>query len=336
MKCQTCADFVAGKCESSDHIARQLFEAEKTGDVEGDCDKYREREERPGPDEDVEGRVISMLQRLDESAEWERGNMDPETFLQARADDAARAWKGGDKIVPMKDMDAYPTRPGATSGDVMATVIKLLKECPELEKAKGERYRLLWRVAKWTSQGSSVWGQCKPISQANREKYGIPETQDLTISLPVWLLLDAFGRERLIHHELMHPASGNKGHPVAEFPETVARYGVFSKDQALLALYAVAHPQAAERIETWGMLPPGRDGARQLTLFAGDGVETVEVRLPMLTDRGVTEAVESLRPKAGSGVESVTLSSGGRSVTLTAKQAKKGIETIDKMNRKQR
>lgn len=43
------------------------------------------------------------------------------------------------------------------------------------------------------------------------------------------------------------------------------------------------------------------------------------MRYPMSDGERAIDAVEALRPKAGSGIDSVTLSAGGKSATLTAR-----------------
>lgn len=270
MLCENCADCVAGVCASLQTTARALFGASQRDQFEIDnCDAYRDRAEMPSEDETLESHALSMLSRRNDSADWPMLPEDtPEMHLQRRADDMAGAWKGGPRHVPEAALEEWVP----LTEDFRARLLRLLVDCPELDDARGQRYRLTWRTGKWTSQGSACWGHSKPIPQPQRERYKIAESWDLTLSLPIWLLLDDEGKDRLLHHELMHAARNERGHPVSEFPETVARFGLFTREQAALALAGVAHPSARKQIEVWGLLPTG-----QTQLFLGAGMDQIEV-----------------------------------------------------------
>jgi hypothetical protein len=194
----------------------------------------------------------------------------PEARLQRRADDATRAFKGGRRHIPEDGVETH--RPLAS--DLRQRLLRLLVDFPELKDAKGVRYRFTWRTTEWRSKGAPVWGSSKPIPQPQREKFGIRESWEVILSLPVWLLLDDEGRNRLLHHELMHAARNCRGHDVEEWPETVARYGLGQQPQALLALAGVAHKSTLQRIEVWGLLPGG-----QLAMFQDAHMERIEVKV---------------------------------------------------------
>lgn len=270
MLCDQCADFVGGVCASRDTQAKALFGASQRDQFEfEDCHGFREASERPGEDETLERCVLSMLERRGESEEWEAAEGEtPETLLMLRAEDMGKAWKHGPRHVEERALEEWVP----LADDLRARLIRLIVDCPELDGARGRKYRLTWRTGKWTIQGGPCWGASKPIPQPNREKYQIEETWEITLSLPVWLLLDDDGKDRLLHHELMHAATNERGHPVAEWPETVARYGLLTRDQAVMALAGIGHASARKRVEVWGLLPTG-----QTQLFIGEGMERIEV-----------------------------------------------------------
>jgi len=270
MLCESCADCVSGVCASRDTQARALFGASQRDQFEIEsCDDYRAASERPSADEDLEDRFLGMLERIEESVAWPVLPEDtPERHIQRRADDAGDAWKGGPRHVEGDALEEWKP----LVEDLRARLIRLLVDCPELDKARGQKYRLTWRTGKWTAQGGPCWGSSKPIPQPTREKYDIAESWEIVLALPIWLLLDDDGKDRLLHHELMHAATNERGHPVAEWPETVARYGLLTRDQAVLALAGIAHESARKRVEVWGLLPTG-----QTTLFLGAGMERIEV-----------------------------------------------------------
>jgi hypothetical protein len=225
-------------------------------------------------DDRIDIAALVLVSRLRESEGWtEMESEDPLHFLQRRADDASEGWakQDGPRLVPEGAIEEYRE----VRADLRQRLIRLLVDCPELENAKGRRYRFTWRVTKWQSKGMPVWGSSKPIPQPQREKFDIAESWEVILSLPVWLLLDDDGKNRLLHHELMHAATASRGHAVEEWPETVARFGLGQKTQALLALAGVAHRSTFERIETWGLLPNG-----QVTFLPTVGIETIEVRVP--------------------------------------------------------
>lgn len=273
--CSDCSDFVAGRCHSISDDARAMFGASVRDQWEvSECNDFREVEFPDDHDDDdpLEDCCLSMQAKLSGSEAWERQEgQTPEDLLQHRADDASSAWKHGPRLVKEKDLDEWAPD---LSVDLRERLVELLVKCPELEKAKAKRYLLTWRTTKWTVQGGACWGSSKSIPQPVREKTGLLETWEITLSLPVWLLLDDKGRDRLLHHELMHAATLDRGHPVAEFPETVARYGLLCVDQAKLALAGIAHESARTRVEVWGLLPTG-----QTTLFLGKGMKQVEVKV---------------------------------------------------------
>ncbi len=273
MLCDDCADCIDGRCLSPNDEARKRHDAAERDqwDLE-DCEDMRERSVRPSEDEDTDDRLADLFGRLAESDLWrDIDGEDPEVRIQRRADDAARAFKGGRRHLPEHAIDSR--RPLST--DLRRRLLRLLVDCPELEKARGRKYRFTWRTTEWRSAGSPVWGSSKPIPQPQREKFGIPESWEVILSLPVWLCLDDDARSRLLHHELMHAARHQRGHDVEEWPETVARYGLGIKPHALLALSGIAHKSTLARVETWGLLPGG-----QVTFLPTKGLDTIEVRVP--------------------------------------------------------
>lgn len=268
--CDTCADCVGGLCKSLEETARARHGASVRDQWEVEsCEDWRERSKRDRG-VDLAARFGLMTAKLHASEEWSDDDRTPEQHLQARADDAAKAWKHHAALVPDAELcelfDLCDPEP------LHKRLIRLIVDCPELDKARGRRYRLTWRTTRWQVQGSPCWGSSKPIPQPQREKFHIEESWEIILSLPVWMLLDESGRDRLLHHQLMHAASAAHGHPVAEWPETVHRYGLATKDQALLALAGIAHESARKRVEIWGLLPNG-----QTQLFASKGVEQIEV-----------------------------------------------------------
>jgi len=134
--------------------------------------------------------------------------------------------------------------------------------------------------------GKDVWASLKKPSPLERVLYE-EERIDyiLVVALDVWEELSEDYRRALIDHELSHAGGLDLdrdewtlvGHDIEEFANVVRRHGAWRGDvQAFLA--------------------------------ATRDVDPAQGIIPGL--------IESLRPRPGSGVESVTLSSGGRSVTL--------------------
>ncbi len=273
MLCDTCADFIGGICASLDDSARMLRGASVRDQFEVvECRWHRPASERPPEEDDLEGRFQAMRQLLAKSEGWTvQADETPESRIQARADDAASAWKGGPRLLPGGALDEWEP----LDADLQGRRLRLLDECDELADARGLRCRLTWRTTAWHSQGAAVWGSSKPIPQPQREKFGIEETWEIVLSLPVWMVLDGEDRDRLLHHELMHAARNERGHPVAEFPETVGRYGLGSREQALLALTGVAHKRALAQIREWNVLPSG-----QLLLLESAGLPRIKVLMP--------------------------------------------------------
>lgn len=344
--CSTCADLVAGLCRSPSETAQKLRatwrDEEKRDPPE--CDDWREISKRPGVDEDLQQAFEHFVEAIDAACEciaadsWKAMDYaSPEQQIQHSADGAAIVFRGLRKALPMADLGQYLDRDECSLDAVHGRIICLLTACPELEKARGHMYRLTWRLSKWTDKGSACWGQSKPIPESTREKCGIKEDWDLTLSLPVWMLLDDVGRERLLHHELMHAARLDRGHQVEEWPETAARFGALTRDQGLLACAIVAHPSTPERVMRWGLIKGAALPGGQVSFLEVDGGEGIEIRIPKrlegAPDLGIIAAIESMRPKAGSGVESVTLSSGGRSVTITAESAARAAAAIKRMGK---
>jgi len=255
MKCQTCADFIGDKCMSANHNARSFFEVLPPEELDN-CDSYREAEART--DSDLEDTIQACLLRVSES----------EGEDITRIEDAALPFKSG----PKHATEAATTTLAGFSAEARRYLHKCLKEYPEFENAKDQRFRITWRLTKWTKRGSLVFGSSGPISEANREKYDIPESWEITLSLPAWAVFDSAQRERLIHHEMMHVVRAD--HVVQEFPETVQRYGLSQRAHAVMVIAAVTRQDFQETIERWGL---GSDG--QVKLPWGGGEATIEVKI---------------------------------------------------------
>lgn len=270
MLCDQCADLVAGECRSASDAARKLHGAAVRDQWEiEECDDHRLREDRPAcDDEDLGDRAGRTLRaRLMEVAE----DATEEEAFWIRANAMFDAWKRGPRHLTVDALEEWVP----LAVDLRERLIRLITTCPELEKARGRRYRLTWRTTRWTSGGDAVLGSSKPIPVPQREKFQIAESWEIILSLPVWLLFDETARDRLLHHELMHAATACRHHAVQEWPETVARYGLADRDQARLTCAGILHPSARERIERWCVAADG-----QLLLVPVAGLECVEVRVP--------------------------------------------------------
>jgi hypothetical protein len=267
--CADCADHVAGTCMSSDENTKKFFEACQPGEM-NDCDRHREAEERPQEEdaETLEENIKYCLSRIEESSAWPEEDTDPDQRLIKRADDAAKAFKGGPSHA-IETACEFLTSAGMDAREILH---KLLKKCPELEGAKGQKYRLTWRLSKWAKKGRSVFGSSGPITDKNREQFSVEESWQITLSLTKWLLLDEQGRERLIHHELMHVVTAD--HAVQEFPETVQRYGCHHKQQVEMVIAAITRDDFMLSVEKWGL---GKGD--QVLLPWGGGEATVEVKI---------------------------------------------------------
>ncbi len=175
---------------------------------------------------------------------------------------------------------------------------------PELDRAV---IRLVWLLGVTPSlDGHVTLGKAIKAPPLWQQATGI----DWFIGLnrEYWMVADDPQRSYLVDHELCHmaPSLDKYGeqkiddhgfhkwrtvkHDIGEFPGPVQRHGIRMGDLHRFLLVATR----AQRT-----LPFTTSGAEVDPSF-----------------EGVKDAVENLRPKAGSDIESVTISSGGKSVTL--------------------
>ena len=128
-------------------------------------------------------------------------------------------------------------------------LVDVLGQHDDLERARLYRFRVLWRTTRWKSGGLDVAGTCAPVKDRERDLYGLDTHYEVTLNLAWWLSLDQHGRERLLHHELMHAATTSKAHPVEEWPGTVRRFGLGNRAQALLVAEALQRESLRAELE---------------------------------------------------------------------------------------
>jgi hypothetical protein len=215
-------------------------------------------------------------------------------------------------------------RPDSVPGRSMYAMLRALIEAhhDDLERTKARialAYALSWKA---DVDGRVKLGQCKKASDLDRELHA----HDFVILLNAefWQDGDVSDDQRraLLDHELMHAqvkldddgeyAVDTKGryvfrtrkHDIEEFSDIVRRHGVWKRD--LEEFYAALRNGKQARLPL-GEASPGADP------ISGKVIER------LASDPSVNEALRKLAPKKGSGIESVTISSGNRSVTLTQK-----------------
>jgi hypothetical protein len=148
-------------------------------------------------------------------------------------------------------------------------------------------FEIEWRATKWESKGQIIGGTCKTIPEREAalwEGVGSAPKWRITLNLPLWLILDDFGREALVHHEMCHanielgeaddegiapePKVGTLPHTVEEFYETAARYGVQSAAHVGLMLAWLSHPNCRRQVQALGWDVEGLPEASKLHVHA--------------------------------------------------------------------
>jgi len=137
--------------------------------------------------------------------------------------------------------------------------------------------------------------QINSVDDNPDEKEEAPPIKLIEIAFDVWKTLNVTQREALVDHELCHfGPDGMRGHDVEEFRAVIDRHGLWRPEIELMAATIA-----------------------QQKLFP-DGEADVERRVA--SDPKVRKAIDDIRPKKGSGIDKVTISTPGRKpVTLTAK-----------------
>lgn len=197
--------------------------------------------------------------------------------------------------------------------DVDEQLRQLVWGCEEFAPIRPLRskIRLVWRLSAWLKSGRAKVGEARKIPQKQQDLD--PSAQyEITLALPVWLAFDERQRLRTLHHELCHilgwATTGDGEHEVMEFASTVARFGAGDAYQARFIGAATLRPAWEAEIRLFGFDPITRQGL----LFETD-------YNPALAR--AQESIDALRSAAG--VSSVTISAGGKSVTLTGEDRKR-------------
>lgn len=200
--------------------------------------------------------LMSQWFRADESRDGA-----PEVGLAMVQDTAAAlnafpAFTASTRLAGILECDVHP-------------IIGRLLPLPEFMEAclPGDptRFQIEWRTAPWKSKGQLVFGTCQVIPKRDRAlQTGTTRPfWRITLSLPVWMMLDDQERERLVHHEMGHAellvsedglkvTPKVKGHEIEEFAATAGRYGTMGEMQARVIAHAAAHPVTIRMIEAAG------------------------------------------------------------------------------------
>ena len=194
--------------------------------------------------------------------------------------------------------------------EMYALLSRLIEE--HHEHLTNARIALAWSTAwKPDVDGRVTLGRCKRVGDPDREIMGLDFV--ILLSADFWQHSEVTDgqREALLDHELSHAAVAYdtdgepqrdeqdrvvyriRKHDVEEFSGVIRRHGVYKRD---LEDFAAALNAAKE----------------QGKLFPDDVAERVA------RDAGVRGAIEAMRPKHGSGVDSVELTANGKGVRLNA------------------
>lgn len=206
------------------------------------------------------------------------------------------------------------TEPGVTMYAMLRSIVNRFHD-----DIRGARIALAWCTS-WKSDvdGRLTLGKCKRASDLDRELHEF----DFVVMLNAewWQHADVKDnqREALLDHEVSHCAPkldevgeqmederGRKcwrmvKHDIEEFSGVVERHGLYKRD---LEVFAVA-------------LRRRQGSLLEETELSPDQIAKHVGRLA--ADPKVIAAIERLRPKPGSGIDSVTISHGDQSVTLRA------------------
>lgn len=205
-------------------------------------------------------------------------------------------------------------KPNTLSGQRLYPMLNELIE-KHHEDLTNARIALAWNLSwKPDVDGRVTLGKCKRASDLDREL----ADYDFVIILRQEFMEDAavedWQRVALLDHELSHaalkydpktgePVEDERGrkvyrmvkHDIEEFSSVVARHGIYKRDLEHFAM-ALQQSKAKQR-------PLPLDGA-------------------VADDPAVQKAIRAIAPRPGSGIESVTISHGGESVTLTQEDAR--------------
>jgi len=235
--------------------------------------------------------------------------------------------------------------------DAGRPIYAMLKDLIEQhhEELTNARLAVAWNLSwKPDADGRVTLGKCKKASDLDRELAAF----DFVILLQAEFWQDAEvtedQRRALLDHELCHatvkldetgePARDERDrivyrirkHDVEEFSEIVRRHGCYKRDLEQFAAALRRSKQASlldlrdeivdaglttEAREVIQRVRAGENGADVLADVVRKSLEPDVARAA--TDPKVQRAVEALRPKPGSGIDSLTISSGGgKSITL--------------------
>jgi hypothetical protein len=181
-------------------------------------------------------------------------------------------------------------------------------------------FQILWRNGSFKVGGATAVASVRALSQKDRTRLNTEAKVEMSISLPYWLCATEKEREALIAHELRHLAvdynedtgewkvKSNVPHNVQAFIEDLADTGVQDECQAMLVAAALQHPEIAKQLEHYEVLK-----GEQLDLFK-QFADNLALSSMAVQEQERRELVAIPR-----GASLVTFSSGGKSVTLTAK-----------------
>jgi hypothetical protein len=203
--------------------------------------------------------------------------------------------------------------------EIRGLVKSLLATVAQHKELKPAKIAIAWMIrVKANKDGQVTLGKMKKASELDRELHGFDAV--LILNEEHWRILQDPQRLALVDHELCHlapsldpntldqreDAHGRKlwrirKHDLEEFRDVVSRNGLYKSDIADFV-------RAAQETKVLPLFPAEAPKPTRVPDF-------VEKVIDRLLEPG---AAESLRPKPGGSVESVSISSGGRSVTLRA------------------
>ena len=205
--------------------------------------------------------------------------------------------------------------------DVQSVASELIKQFhPHLA---GESIIYLFRSEHEETNGKPVFGKAKRVSGlnaylANRadieemngsgdnpaDKEEAPPIRLIEIAFDVWTRLNSTQRIALVDHELCHFGNdGMCGHDVEEFRAVIDRHGLWRPEIELLAA----------SMAQFKLFPAGPEIESKPAKTNVGAAFVKELKNPK------SRAAKRLRPKKGSHISKVTISSGRKSVTLRAK-----------------
>ncbi len=174
---------------------------------------------------------------------------------------------------------------------------------------EGEAITYVFRSQHAEAKGKVVLGMTKKITGLNaylalRRDLGLTSEEDdapapfycIEFAWDMWIRMDGKQRIALVDHELSHiTPDGLRGHDIEEFSAIARRHGAWKQD---LADFKAAINEK-----------PVFEAAREAISSVGEKI------MDDLSNPN-SKAAKAMKPKKGSGISSVTISAGGRSVTL--------------------